>query len=502
MNRTRFFAASRRTTCTKATACLTGVLAASVACLTAHAQITSPLDISGHVLWLDAEDFNGDGTIDTGVNGAPLDAWVDKSSGLGVNSVTRTAGAPVMEFDVVNSRNAALFNGGVDKLDTTSLFSVGSDYSVFSVVRGLGHVLSGLNTPATDAVLYRPNDSYRFYSGVTTGNTDLAVGSEAGTTAFRLFGYQINSGATDVGFFQGSRTPLEWNGPATLDGLRIGNLNRSDDLDIGRAEAWNGHIAEVIIYNRGLTSSEANSVGAYLNSKYSLGFTPDPPDVMTEIETGHVTGGSPSTLSPDSEPVVTGRINAALPENGGLAFAQNHIGPGSPRDFRPHRANDGLYADAPEGPPPIQEPWIGGTLNSFIGIKLEQPTTIDRIGFEDQFPDRRNGTLTFEYTLDDLGDVPLHPDLGLDPTAIDAKNWQVLDSFLIQDTVDSRHLYSFAALEDVTGVRVSIQSTAAEFAMSELEVWAVPEPTSGAFLLSGGLLLALARCRSASERNR
>ncbi len=69
---------------------------------------------------------------------------------------------------------------------------------------------------------------------------------------------------------------------------------------------------------------------------------------------------------------------------------------------------------------------------------------IDRIGFQDDFPGRRDGAFIFEYTLDDLSDVPADAELGLDPTAIDGVNWQVLDVIQIQDTEDTRHLYSFA----------------------------------------------------------
>jgi hypothetical protein len=123
--------------------------------------------------------------------------------------------------------------------------------------------------------------------------------------------------------------------------------------------------------------------------------------------------------------------------------------------------------------------------------------TIDRIGFQDEFPDRRNGAFVLEYTLDDLSGVPANLDLGLDPAAIAAKNWQVLDVLQIQDSADTRHLYSFTPIAGVTGVRVRFESSAAETAISELEVWAVPEPATGALALSAGLGLLLRRRRSA-----
>ena len=466
------------------------------------ATIVSPLDIPGHVLWLDGDDFDGNGSPDTGNNGDALLTWVDKSSGQGDNSVSVTAGAPTKQFSVVGTHNAAEFIGGSqDKLDNAT-FNVSADYTVFTVIQAddfaaSGHVLSGLNTTATDAVLYRNGaGGYRFYSGVDTGGTDLQIAQQTGATPLRLFGYQINSTGSDLGLFQNKQVTLEWNGPATLDGIRIGNLDRATPSSTDRPEAFSGKIAQVIIYNRVLTSSEIDDVSTYLNTRFDLGFVQPPPDRMTQTETGHVTPGVPSFLDPSSEPVVSGRSNGALSSKGGLAFAKDFIGPGNPRDFRPYRANDGLYADVEEGPPPTEEPWIGGSLNTFFGVKLSGPMTIDRIGIQDEFANRRNGTLTFQYTLDNLDAVPGDFDLGLDPTAIDAKNWQLLDIEDIQDGADTRHLFSFAPIAGVTGVRVVIDSSgAAEFAISEFEVWTIPEPTIGSLVCAGAWLLGAKRRR-------
>jgi hypothetical protein len=452
--------------------------------------IASPLELDGHVLWLDGDDVNGDGTKDTGENGAAITEWVDKSSGQGVNSAVLTGGSPTRQFNVVGTHHAVNFAGGTeDKLDSAGLV-VGENYAVFTVVQPndtsvSGHVLSGVNGDATDPVLYRSGGgSFRFYSGVTTGNTDVGFAQRLGAQNFLLFGYQINATGSDIGFYKDQRILFEGQGPATLDGVRIGNLDRDTPSSTMRAEAFDGQIAEVVIYGRTLTPTELQQVYDYFNTKYGLETLrphPEATGAMAEVETGQVTGGSPSTLDPASEPVTTGRTNVALAAHGGTAFSQDYIGPGNPRDFRAYRANDGFYADPPEGAPPVDEPWIAATASSFLGVKFAAPTTIDRLGFENQFLNRRQAVLFFEYTRDDLSDVPEDPDLGLFPEGVAGKTWTVIDVLEIDDAEDTRHLYRFPAIASVTAVRVRIQSTAAEFAITELEAWAAPAAPASDF---------------------
>jgi hypothetical protein len=442
--------------------------------------ITSPLELSGHVLWLEGDDFDGNGTPDTGADDTPITEWVDKSSGQGVNSVTVTGGAPTKQFGAVGTHHAVKFAGGSeDKMDSDTLM-VGSDYAVFTVVQpnaaaGSGHVMSGINGDSTDAVLYRTGDGgFRFYSGVTTGGVDTGLGQRLGAQNFLLFGYQINSTGSDIGFYKNQRILFEGNGSAALNGLRVGNLDRDTPSSTIRPEAFDGQIAEVIIYERALTATEIQQVYDYLKLKYDLEAVlphPDATGAMTQVETGMVTGGSPSTLSPDSEAVTSGRTNYALGANGGTAFSLNYIGPGDARDFRAYRANDGFYADGPEGPPPVDEPWIAASAASYLGVKFSEPVTLDRIGLENQFADRRNAVLFFEYTTDDLSDVAEDADLGLDPIGVDAKNWQVIDVLELNDESDTRHLYSFPSVSNVTAMRLRIQSTRAQFAVTEVEAW-------------------------------
>lgn len=458
----------------------------------ARADITSPLEIPDHVLWLEGADFDGNGTPDTGTSGTPLATWVDKSPGQGVNSVAATGGAPTMQF---GSTNAVRFTGGSeDKLDNATL-NVSGDYTVFTISQadafaGSGHLLSGLNSEGTDAVLYRNSGGgYNFYSGQSTGNVNHQFAVRPASAEFKLTGYQISSAGIDTAMYQSLQRPLDFGGAATLNGVRVGNLDRDTPSSVIRPEAFNGQIAEVLIYNRQLTPVEISEVGNYLNAKYNLkaAFATG---AATQIETGNVSGGSPSTLNPGSAAFEGGRVNVGLATTGGTAFSQNHIAPGEVRDFSASRVNDGLYADGPEGAPPIQEPWIAGTQESFVGISLSGAAVIDRIGFETQFPDRRYGAVIMEYTTDSFSGISVHNEEGLDPAGVDGLNWSLIDVAQLADDSDTRHLYAFDQIEGVTGVRLRIESPGAEFAISEIEIWAVPEAGSLSLVLGAGLLLA------------
>ena len=250
----------------------------------------SPTDISGGILWLDGADVDGDGAADTGSDGTLIDTWVDKASS---NDVLRpmdgNGGNPQQFFNALNGNSVVRFTDDLAKLDSTTL-NVANDYSVFTVVThptvgGGRHVFSGLQEPGTDAVLYT-NAGWRFYSG--PGGSDLQI-SAAPKTGTRIFGYQLDSTGLlggDLGFFGDrdtfSDTSMDWVGTGTLNGIRIGGINRTDDLNTANAEGWLGDIAEVLIYDRPLDVSERSQIASYLQEKwYAAPLPPDEPAPST-----------------------------------------------------------------------------------------------------------------------------------------------------------------------------------------------------------------------------
>jgi hypothetical protein len=147
---------------------------------------------------------------------------------------------------------------------------------------GSGHILSGIDQPATDEVLYRAGSAPRFYDGAAT---DEGISGAFTTTNFHLYGIQVNPGGASLGFFDNNApSSHSWTASAALNGLRIGNLSRNAAPDTAVAESWAGDIAEVVMYNRVLTDGTVNvnnneraDVFNYLNQKWGLGLPPQQP---------------------------------------------------------------------------------------------------------------------------------------------------------------------------------------------------------------------------------
>ena len=79
------------------------------------------------VLWVDAEDLDGDGVAEglgeSGLSGAFVTTWVDKAPDRGVNTATQgiTADQPLLQLGAQNGRPVVRFDGVDDFLQNTAL---------------------------------------------------------------------------------------------------------------------------------------------------------------------------------------------------------------------------------------------------------------------------------------------------------------------------------------------------------------------------------------------
>ena len=224
----------------------------------------APSQLSGLSLWLDGADINGNGTAFS--VGGTISTWVDKSS-LG-NNMTGTS--VTYTYDTTYAANAPTFNGSSSVFNqaNSGLYSLNNSttWTVFTVNRRTN--TSGINavynakSPGSgqnNYLIYRyaSSSGFQFYLGDTTGTYISSSGTGDGITTLTA-----QTSGTAEGFINGSSigtgSTSSSSGQATFTiGLQTGAY-------------MFGFIFEVIVYNRGLSTPQQQSIEGYLAQKWGL----------------------------------------------------------------------------------------------------------------------------------------------------------------------------------------------------------------------------------------
>jgi hypothetical protein len=240
----------------------------------------APDSIDGLVVWLRA---------DTAplANGEEVSTWLD-SSGRGNHATQPTAsqrptfttnalnGLPALQFNRANSQQlflpTASFNGMTDL----------SNFTFLTVARWTGGVQSGLFGG------YRGSSTLNAGSSVfeitqASGSIRLRLPSPIDTTAasaiplnqWSLIGASMDKPAALASIFRNGSTVAQASGtPGTSLLANFERLPVGSSFDATRT--FGGQIAEVLIYNRGLTDTERAKVERHLDRKYNLNLLNSP----------------------------------------------------------------------------------------------------------------------------------------------------------------------------------------------------------------------------------
>ena len=247
-------------------------------------------------LWYRADDgalINIGGTGDVpAADGDLVEGWLDKSNNsyhaiqyttnrrpIFDDPATNYNGQPALSFDGSDSHGDYMSPGNVLNQGTNS-FTV---FTVFSspsrTVAANEMLIEKRETSGTRRdrfTLYlRPSASTPSLQFLIGDGTN-AYGALVGTDYSALLNAQphISAGVVD----RAGNTLyhyLDGGTPGTADITGLGTQSNSNSFYIGRGtggttDTWEGHIAEILMYQGALTADELNAVGYYLQAKYGV----------------------------------------------------------------------------------------------------------------------------------------------------------------------------------------------------------------------------------------
>jgi hypothetical protein len=246
------------------------------------------LPVSGAVLWLKAD------TLDL-EDGDAVSSWIDSSSNKWEFTQATASAQPtfIKKDSAMNNRPAIDCDGGDSltlpfdsKLNTAemTLFVVSYVDSDTNTIQGVIESRSTSPRARSGWLIYARmdnsgsnNNEYQFWAGADTTwkvaktPDNSAVPQEASILTGKIFGGDGNGSASTLELYQ--------NGYMSSDGTLSANYYKADaqPYDVGKAHTLklNGKIAEVVQYDRKLTTAEQYEVEAYLSRKYAIPISPD-----------------------------------------------------------------------------------------------------------------------------------------------------------------------------------------------------------------------------------
>ena len=252
--------------------------------------ITSPLSIPSCSLWLDADDASSM-TVASGT----VSEWRNKSvddTGLFDHAQSNASYQPAYITGAINSRTVVRFDGSNDELrgsgSTSRRSPAGSDqtFTYFLVARttntaGIETLLQwGLNsgynysgTYTTWAILNAQGYSgkYMLFGNANSAYEIATDAAGAMTTTARIFTVtQTTSNQTyHVTGTLNASTSTPWTNVYPSNNGYIYSMIGDDAYGAG-ARSFEGDIAEIIVYNRDLSTSEREQVETYLDDKWGV----------------------------------------------------------------------------------------------------------------------------------------------------------------------------------------------------------------------------------------
>jgi hypothetical protein len=219
-------------------------------------------DIAGLQLWLDADDSD---TIT--LNGGTVSQWNDKS-GNGYNVSQSTASnQPTYTASALNGKSVVRFDGGDELNGSATVVGGSTNRTVFVVFNcnnfgttpaygvTLGDSTSnGESFGVSREIAVRVNSGYRTWTTAVDSTHAIVTIVLDGTSTTGLSAWK--NGSILTANLTSARTLN------TAAGFIVGNGTAGGEL--------NGDVAEIIVYNSALSTSDRQSVESYLSIKWGI----------------------------------------------------------------------------------------------------------------------------------------------------------------------------------------------------------------------------------------
>lgn len=247
----------------------------------ALAQLAAPAAIGGLKLWLAA------GGITGLADGATVATWPDRS-GNGFNATQATeANKPLYKVNIINGRPVVRFDGTNDTMALTGgaldIVRNVSGATIFAVVKSTGAAQNGRvvffanNVAATSRLSLHQSVAPNWeaiYRRLDADAADTLTDGAANTSPHVLSLVRDYAAATATLYVDGGSGTTD----ATANTAGSTSDTASANAQIGASSAAGGNpfpgdIAEVIIYNRALTTAERKSIELMLGNKYGIAVT-------------------------------------------------------------------------------------------------------------------------------------------------------------------------------------------------------------------------------------
>lgn len=222
-----------------------------------------PPDILGLALWLDAADTS---TI-TQVSGA-VSQWNDKSGNALHFAQATAAQQPALGATTITGLNLITFDGSNDRMQLTSALNglANANNTIFIAARSTNLTTSqylfstGNSNPPGYGVSVASDSFVLRHGGTVTKNITR-------DESLHIFGFSRSSAGLNP-FLDGAA--LTGGNVATDNLITLARIGGSSG---GNSAYLTGAIAEIIVYNTALSTSDINLVGHYLGHKWGVAWT-------------------------------------------------------------------------------------------------------------------------------------------------------------------------------------------------------------------------------------